>query len=159
MSKKIVEFQKKITKLIKEDTLMVCGTAVTVMMFLSTAAFAGYMFYSDWTPVAEIPVDTVRYEPPVTSLSHMLKKDSLIPRGVYVDLEVMTKDRYMIQVSNDSIYWWCYVNGKLADGGILKHTIRKDSIFIVSESGEKDSTTYHRLNDRLYMGETCYIRR
>lgn len=158
MSKKIEEFQKKITNLIKEDTLMFCGTAMMVMLLLSTAAFAGYMFYSDWPSVVKVPVDTVKYEPPVTSLSDMFKKDSLIPRGVYVDLEVRARDRNMIQVSNDSIYWWCYVNGKLADGGTFKYSLRKDSIFVVSESGEKDSTTYHRLNDRLYMGEARYVR-
>lgn len=158
MSKKIVEIQKKITRMIKEYTLMFCGTALTVMLFLSTTALPGYMFYSAKAPVEEIPFDTVKYETPITSLSYMLKKDSLIPHGIYVDLEVMTKDRNMIQVSNDTIYWWCYVNGKLTDGGVFKHSIRQDSIFLVSESGEKDSTTYHRHNDRLYMGEARYVR-
>ena len=157
MSKKIVEFQKKITRQFKEDTLMFCGTAVTAMLFLCTVACAGYVVYTDWPHMPEIPADTVRYSTPVTSLSDMLKKDSLIPRGVYVDLDVMAKDRNMIQVTNDTIYWWCYVNGKLADGDVYRYSIRKDSIFIVSQSGEKDSTTYHRLNDRLYMGEAHYV--
>lgn len=158
ISKKIVEFQKKITKEFKEDTLMFCSTAVMVIMLLFGATFAGYLVYSDWPHTPEIPTDTVRYGTPVTSLSDMFKKDSLIPRGVYVDLEVREKDRHMIQVTNDSIYWWCYVNGKVADGGVFKYSIRKDSIFVVNESGEKDSTTYHRLNDRLYMGEARYVR-
>ena len=136
---------------------MFFGTAVMVMLLLSTAAFAGYMFYSDWPHIPEIPADTVRYNTPVTSLSDMLKKDSLIPRGVYVDLDVMAKDRNMIQVTNDTIYWWCYVNGKLADGDVFRYSIRKDSIFIVNQSGEKDSATYHRLNDRLYMGKAHYV--